>query len=123
MKTMIILIPIVILFICIFMACVNLFPSLFGFLLFKTSELKIVNENKIEATIFKKNRPLDNMATDELIVYFPSNASYKYLTIVVDHEIIGVADKTSNNIWVPLNKNVAYLSPRGSHFTVLNNSI
>ena len=102
-----------------------LLPSVFGFFLIKSADYEIVNEHNeiIPAHVFVKNRTSDNKVTYELIVYFPSEANYKYLTIVPSHKLIGLADQTDQNIVVFFNERLAYLYPDGSRFMVLNGTI
>ena len=101
---------------------VNVLPSVFGFILFKADNYDVFNEQhrEINAWIFEKKQTSENHDTYELIVYFPSEQKYRYLTVVSEHQFIGLADRTAHNIWVAPGSSVAYMFPNGSFFTPLD---
>ncbi|TDE09031.1 hypothetical protein [Dyadobacter psychrotolerans] len=99
-------------------------PAVFGFILFRTNHYNAFNETHkpINVYLFQKNQTSNNDKTDELIVYFPSEISYRYLTIVPSHELIGLADQTEKSIWIFPGAKIAYMFPNGSYFTPLGES-
>lgn len=101
---------------------VKLLPSVFGYILFRADDCGIFNEQDrvINAWVFEKKQTSENEPTNELIVYFPSGERLRYLTIVPEHRLIGLADRTDDNIWVIPGKRAAYMLPSGSFFTPLN---
>ncbi|SDH45215.1 hypothetical protein SAMN04487996_1388 [Dyadobacter soli] len=101
---------------------VNLLPSVFGFILFRADDYGVLNEQRraINAWVFEKKQTSENHDTDELIVYFPSEQKYRYLTVVPEHQLIGLADRPADNIWVAPGSRVAYMFPNGSFFIPLD---
>jgi hypothetical protein len=94
----------------------------FGFILFKADDNGVLNEQHraINASVFEKKQTSGNHDTHELIVYFPSEQKYRYLTVVPEHQLIGLADRAADNIWVVPGSRVAYMFPNGSFFTSLD---
>lgn len=101
---------------------ITFIPSVFGFVLFRSENYKTFNEQhkSIDTYIFEKRRTSKNDNTFELIVYFPSEKLFRYLTIVPADELIGLADQADENIWVLPGAKIAYMFPSGSYFTPLN---
>ena len=101
---------------------VKFWPSVFGFILFRSNNYAVFNEKHqpIKAWVFEKRQTSQNEATFELIVYFPSQEKYRFLTIVPAHRLIGLADTLVKNIWVFPGPKIAYMLPAGSFFTPLN---
>ncbi|PQA60130.1 hypothetical protein [Siphonobacter curvatus] len=121
-KTYILLISSILTLLLITSLGVTYLPSIFGFVLFRTKQYAVFNDQHLplDACLFDKKQTLDNESTHELILYFPSENTYNYLTIVPEHKLIGLANRTNKNLYVLPGEKLAYMCPEGSLFTPLN---
>ena len=101
---------------------VKFWPSVFGFILYRANNYAVFNEKHqaIKAWVFEKRQTSQNEAKFELIVYFPFEEKYRFLTIVPAHRLIGLTNTPVKTIWVFPGAKLAYMLPAGSFFTPLD---